>query len=217
MKKARRNMVDCQLMTNNVSDAGVLEAFLAVPRELYLPPEKQAVAYVDEDIVLAGGRCLMEPMVHARLVQAAEPKSSDVALDVGCMTGYSSAILSRLVKTVVAVEQDRDLLKAAQQNWEAQSIWNVAAFGDALAEGHSQHGPYNMIFINGAVADIPPALLQQLAPEGRLLTVIRSSPGKMGAATLVLRTGENDFSRRKLFDAACPYLPSFEPKECFTF
>ena len=110
---ARRNMVDCQILPNRVTDQRLIEALGTVPREAFVPTEFKGVAYVDEAIPLSGGRYLMEPLVTARLIQAAEPKAQDLALVIGCGTGYGAAVLSHLAGTVVAVAVFRD--KASYQ------------------------------------------------------------------------------------------------------
>ena len=99
---ARHNMVSGQIRTNRVTDERLIEAMEEIPRELFVPRAKRGVAYVDEDVEIASGRYLMEPMVLARLVQEAEITASDVVLDVGCGTGYASAVMARLAGTVIA-------------------------------------------------------------------------------------------------------------------
>jgi len=103
---ARRNMVERQVRTNKVTDEAVLEALAQLPRERFVPESLSAVAYIDEDVPLGNGRYLMEPMVFARLVQAAQLQPGDRVLDLGCGCGYSTAILSRLANQVIALESD---------------------------------------------------------------------------------------------------------------
>ena len=135
---ARRNMVESQIRTNKVTDAGLIEAFERVPRELFVPERLRGIAYVDEDIALGNGRFAMEPMVLARLLQAARPEPDDIALDLGCATGYATAILSRLVATVVALEGEADLAAEANRILSELEIDN-AVVGPAY-RGLSQAG-----------------------------------------------------------------------------
>ena len=106
---ARRNMVECQLLTNRVTSPQILAAMGEVPRENFVPKQWQAVAYVDEDIPISEGRKIMEPMVLGRMLEAVVIQNSDVALVVGCGTGYAAAVIARMASTVFALEHDRVL------------------------------------------------------------------------------------------------------------
>ena len=207
-------MVERQLRTNRVTDEAVLAAFEAVPRELFVPPYRRAVAYVDEDVEVASGRYLIEPMVLARLVQSASVGAGNVAMVIGCNLGYSAAVLSRLADTVVAIEQNPELAARANELLREFSADNVAVFQSPHAEGYPDQAPYDAIVIDGAVDHIPPALFDQLGEGGRLVAVRRSGP--IGAANLFLRVGDV-ISERTLFDAAIPILPGFERRAEFAF
>ena len=212
---ARANMVDCQLRTNKVKDARLLHAFETIPRELFVPENRRAVAYVDEDLQVAPGRYLIEPMVLARLLQAADVTSDDLVLEIGGASGYGSAILAHLGATVVSLESDSDLAAAAAEAQTQVGIDNVLIVVGPLNQGYDKQAPYNVIVINGAVGEIPAAITDQLADGGRLVTVIREESGP-GQAVLVQRRGAN-VSRRVLFDAATPVLPEFERAPGFVF
>ena len=211
---ARLNMVLSQLEPNRVTDAAVVAAMSEVPRERFVPEGLAGVAYVDEDIQVAPGRYLMEPMVFARLLQAAAPRPQELVLDLGCATGYSAAVLAKLTATVVAMESDDELAARATETLAALAIDNAAVITGALAEGRADQGPYDLIVIEGSVPDVPGALADQLAEGGRLVAVIGAGP--MGKATLVER-GDAVLSRRVLFDAATPPLPGFDTAPAFTF
>jgi len=212
---ARRNMVESQLRTNKVTDLRVLDAFETVPRELFVPEPLRGIAYVDEDVALGGGRFVMEPRVLARLLQAAEPGPEDMALDLGCGSGYATAILSRLVATVVALEDDAALAEAANRTLDSLEIDNAVVVEGRLAAGYPKQAPYNIILLGGAVAEIPAAIADQLAEDGRLVAVVSAGPG-LGRATLMRRDG-GVVSSRVLYDAALPVLPGFEPVPGFVF
>ena len=211
---ARENMVDCQILPNRVTDKRLIEALGAVPREAFVPTEYQGVAYVDEAIPLGGGRDLMQPLVTARLFQAAEPKVRDLALVIGCGTGYGAAVLSYLVGTVVAVESDGGLAKEANQVLSGLGIDTVAVMEGRLEEGYKKQAPYDVILFDGAVADVPDALSSQLAEGGRLVAVI--SDNGVGKAQLMTRH-HDQLSSREVFDAGAPLLPGFERSESFVF
>lgn len=212
---ARRNMVECQLRTNKVSDLGLLEAFETLPRELFVPEPMQGFAYVDEDIEISEGRWLMEPMVLARLLQAADPGAGDVALDIGCGSGYATAILARLSATVVALESDGEMAGTANRLLSELGIDNAVVVEGSLVEGYPKQAPYNLILLSAAVAEVPPAITDQLADGGRLIAVVKDAPG-MGRATL-MRRGGDVVARRTLFDAATPMLPGFAREPGFVF
>lgn len=212
---ARVHMVDSQLRTNKVRDGRVLDAFESLPREVFVPESRRGIAYVDEDLLLDKGRYLMEPMVLARLLQVAEIGSGDVALDVGCATGYSSALLAKLAATVVALESDATLVEQANRALSEQGVDNVVVVEGPLSEGYPAQAPYDVILISGAVAEVPRAIREQLAEGGRLVTVVRGDSGP-GRAMLYQRSG-GIVSGRPLFDASTPILPGFEPKRGFVF
>ena len=212
---ARLNMVESQLRTNKVTDLRLLGAFETVPRELFVPEPLRGIAYIDEDVALGGGRFVMEPRVLARLLQAAQPGPEDVALDLGCGSGYATAILSRLVATVVALEDDAALATAVNRTLGELEIDNAVVVEGRLTEGYPKQAPYNVILLGGAVAEVPAAIADQLAEGGRLVTVVSAGPG-LGRATLMRRDG-GVISSRVLYDAALPVLPGFEAAPGFVF
>src|SRR3546814_4666510 len=122
---ARLNMVESQIRTNKGTDPGLVAACEAVAREAFVGEARRSIAYVDEDLEVAPGRHLMEPMVLARLLQAAAPQPGDMALDIGCATGYSTAVLARLVETVVGLESDRALMDTANRTLNALDVDNA--------------------------------------------------------------------------------------------
>ncbi len=211
----RRNMVESQIRTNKVTDEAVIAALLEIPRERFVPEIYAGVAYVDEELPLGDGRFLMEPMIFARLLQLAEIEPGDTVLDIGCTTGYSSAVLARLAKRVVALESNERLAAIADANLKRQGFSNATVVSAPMVAGANQFGPYQVIFIGGAVAGLPPQLTAQLAEGGRLVSVIRKGSG-IGEATLT-RMIAGAPSHIVAFDAATPYLPGFVPEESFVF
>lgn len=209
----RRSMVDGQLRTNRVVDEALIAALLEIPRERFVPDRLASVAYVDRDLPLEGGRFVMEPMVFARLVQLLAVSPGDVVLDIGCATGYSSAVLSRLCSTVVALECDSGLAETARLNLAESDIDNVIVVDGPLGEGYPDQAPYNAILLGGAVPEIGSALTDQLADGGRVAGVVADGPGP-GCATCATRTGART-SSRVAFDASTPPLPGFARAERF--
>lgn len=215
-EQARENMVDSQLRPNKVTDPVLIAAMRKIPRELFVPRHLQGFAYVDEDIALGKGRWLREPIIIARLIQEAEVLKSDIVLDIGCNTGYTTAVLGHLAGMVVGLEIDEQLAKEADKLLHDLDIVNAAIVRQAaLKDGYAQQGPYNVILINGSVPAVPEVIKQQLAEGGRLVTVL-SEKGNMGSAILMTRNG-NNFSTRVLFDAATPTLTGFEAPKKFAF
>jgi len=212
---ARLHMVDSQIRPNKVTDERVVDALATVPREAFVSEDKQGVAYIDDAIAIEGGRYVMAPMVLARLMQALDLRSGDVALSIGLGTGYAAAVLARLVSTVVAVESDKGLAQNATRVLTDLAIDNVAVVDGPLADGYPKQAPYDAIFFNGAVDDIPDAVAGQLTEGGRLVAVVLSSGG-IGRAVMVTRYGDT-LSRREVFDCNTPRLPEFESDPAFTF
>ena len=211
---ARRNMVESQIRPNKVTDPRLIDAIAAVQRERFAPAALRSVAYVDEDIPLGNRRYLMEPMIFARLLQAAGVQPSDLVLDVGCGSGYSTAVLARLAEMVVALESDAELARLAGATLTELSVDNAVVLQGPLADGMAKQAPYDLIFIGGAVLRVPDALLRQMAEGGRLVTVIGSNG--VGQATLLRKT-DGTISRQQLFDAAVPALPGFAAETRFVF
>lgn len=221
-ERARRNMIDCQIRPNRVINPDLIEAMETTPRELFTPPGKRALAYVDEDVPLGEGRWLIEPMVLARLIQDLNPQRDEVALVVGSGAGYGAAILSQLTQTVFALESDADLSRASAQAWPAAGCDNIVAVSGPLNAGAPAHAPFDVILVEGAIGAAPDALLAQLGSGGRLACVKREAmttaqvsglSGGLGRAALYFNT-DGVAGRRFLFDAYTPALPGFEaPKE----
>jgi protein-L-isoaspartate(D-aspartate) O-methyltransferase len=211
---ARVNMVNNQLLTNKLTDDRIAQALLSVPRENFVPKDLRGVAYMDEDIPLGNGRFLMEPMIFARMLQAATIGPRDVVLDVACADGYSTAVLAQLAAAVVGLEVDDAAVAGAEQRLAALNIDNAAVVAGELIMGCGDQGPYDVIFINGAVGELPPAYADQLAEGGRLVVVERQ--GLDSRAVLYLNR-DGMLSRRELFDAMIPILPGFQLADAFHF
>lgn len=217
---ARLNMVESQVRCNAVTDRRLIQAISDIPRERFVPQSCQGYAYMDEDLKIADGgregvsRYLMEPRVFGKLVQLAEVDSGDLVLDVGCGTGYSAAVLARLGSAVVALESDEDLAKRASTTLNDLGIDNAAVVVGPLREEYPDQAPYDVIFFNGSVEEVPEAIFNQLKDNGRLVAVV--GDGTAGCAMVYVRA-ENDVSGRKVFDALVQPLPGFQRAKAFVF
>jgi protein-L-isoaspartate(D-aspartate) O-methyltransferase len=212
---ARRNMVDCQILTNRVDDERVIAVMSDLPRESFVPKPKQGIAYVDEALAIGDDRFIMEPMIIARLLQALNLKSSDVALSIGCGSGYAVAVLAGIVNTVVAVEADAGLVQRASKTLSDLEIDNVVVVEGVLTDGYPKQAPYDVVFFDGAVNDVPDAILNQLADGGRAAVIVEGTDG-VGHCRVYVRAGDH-ISCRDQFDAGTPVLPGFAVETEFSF
>jgi protein-L-isoaspartate(D-aspartate) O-methyltransferase len=211
----RTHMIESQLRPGKVIDARVLGAFAGIRRELFVPEHLRAVAYVDEDLPLGRGRYLMEPMVAARLLQAAAIERTDTVLIIGAGMGCEAALAAALARSVVALEEEPELARHAREALVEHSIASVSVVEGPLSQGYRPRAPYDAMLFCGAVVEVPSEIDSQLAEGGRLLAVVKSANG-IGRAILRTRTG-GVMAQRVLFDAATPLLPGFLPKPAFVF
>lgn len=210
----RFNMVETQVRTNDVTDVRLHQAMNAVARERFVPAAKRAFAYADVPVEVSPGRYLLDPRTFAKLLQLADLRGSDMVLDVACGTGYSSVVIGRIARSVVALEQDADLVRIASDMVPASGATNVTVAQGGLTEGFKARAPYDVIMINGAVEAVPDSLLGQLAEGGRLVAVIQS--GAQGHAHLFVKDKGRVGSRAD-FDATVPLLTGFRKVVGFVF
>jgi protein-L-isoaspartate(D-aspartate) O-methyltransferase len=212
-ESARFNMIETQIRPSAVTDARVLAAMGAVPRERFVPSAKKALAYADVPVEVSHGRFLLDPRSFAKLLQLARVTADDKVLDVGCATGYSAAVLARMGGQVVALEQDADLVRVAS-DLLAGAVGRVEVTQGALIEGFKSVAPYDVIVVEGAIEQTPETLLGQLAEGGRLVTVMRE--GGQARAWLFLKD-HGGIGRRPDFDADVPLLAGFKKALGFVF
>lgn len=211
---ARQHMVDSQVRTNRVTDERLITAIRTLPRERFVPDRARARAYLDDDVEIAPGRYLMEPMVTGRLIQVADVQAEDMVLAVGAGTGYAAALLAQLAHTVVALESEQALAQRASAAFAELAIDNAVVVEGGLSAGCAKHAPYNVIYLDGAVEQVPAVLANQLANGGRMVGVLLDRG--VGRATLWLKTGTT-ISHRVLFDANVAPLPGFAAPAGFVF
>ena len=217
---ARQKMVDNQIRTTDVTSHSVLKAFLTVAREDFIPTPLKPLAYIDSDIQISAGgadgvaRFVMEPSPLAKLLQLAQITRDHVVLEIGCGSGYCAALLSLLAGSVVAVESDSELADAASERLSDGGYDNVAVVTGDLEKGYAAEGPYDLIFVNGAVETVPAALFDQLREGGRLVAAIGF--GLSAQAQLFVKDG-GVVSGRPAFNISVRPLPGFRKAEEFVF
>lgn len=215
---ARENMVDCQVRTCDVTEHELISAMLSVAREEFVPAEKKPLAYIDEDLTLnsitTNDRYLMQPASFAKLAQLAAIEKSDFVLVVGAGTGYSSAVLSLLSSSVVAIEEDDKLAKFASEKLTELGYMNVAVINDPLSDGYAKEAPYDVIFFDGAVDLLPESYFTQLSEGGRLVCV--QGTGNSAVAKLYANNS-GIISQREIMNCAVKPLPGFNRSAEFTF
>ena len=204
----RKHMVDSQVRPNDVTDFGLQAAMAELPRERFVPADKRALAYVEQDVPLFEDRWLLKARDFSKLINEAIIQPDDLVLDVACGYGYSTAVLAQLAGVVVAVEEDESVCAAATEKLAAAGVDNAVVITNPLAEGYEKQAPYDVIVVAGGVEGNLDGLLSQLKPDvGRLVTIEVSN--RVGTAKLYTRSGEA-FGERKLFEAhPAGVIPAF--------
>ncbi len=214
-KLARKNMVDCQLKPNKIKDNEVINAFLNVPREMFVKKNHIKHAYLDDNLSLGNGRFLLNPVILSRLIQALELKKNETILNIASGSGYGVVILSYLAGTVLGIENDKNLLEKSLELLLNLDVNNAAIIKGDIKEGFVKQAPYDAILIEGAVEEVPEIILTQLSDKGRLVTV-QSNESGYGKAILIEKFN-NNFITNILFDAYVPILSGFRSNETNSF
>lgn len=218
-QKLRTNMVDCQIRTTDVTNLDVLEAFLTVPREAFVPAGRVELAYMDEEMSITDKsadyqRYMLAPSPLAKLVQLAKVKKDDVVLNIGCGTGYASAVLAKLASSVIALECDAALAEKAAATLSELSVDNAVVVQGPLEKGWSSEAPYDVILLNGSVDEVPKMIFDQLRDGGHLVAVIGA--GNAAKAMIYTKSGSS-VSGRDVFNTSIPALPGFAKIPEFEF
>lgn len=209
----RTMMVDTQVRPSDVTKFPIIDAMLSVAREDFVPSAKREAAYIGENLDIGNGRVLVEPRTLAKMLDALAIGGDELVLDVGCGLGYSTAVIARMAQAVVAVEQDEDMAREAQDALVAAGADNAVVHEGPLVAGAPQHGPYDVIVVQGGVAQIPAALIDQLKEGGRIAALFMD--GVLGEARLGYKR-EGRVSWRLAFNASATVLPGFEKEMTFT-
>ncbi|KPN63065.1 protein-L-isoaspartate(D-aspartate) O-methyltransferase [Aliiroseovarius crassostreae] len=210
---ARRTMmVDTQVRPSDVTKFPIIDAMLSVPREDFVPDAKREAAYMGENIDLGAGRVVLEPRTLAKMLDALDIQSDELVLDLGCGLGYSAAVLARLADFVVAVESDESMAADAQSKLSEFGADNVAVIQGEPSEGNAKNGPYDVIIVQGAVEQVPDALLEQLKDGGRMAAIF--ADGKLGTVRIGYKM-DGSIVWRHAFNAGAPVVSGFEAVRAF--
>lgn len=208
----RTMMVDTQVRPSDVTKFPIIDALLHVPRHLYVPEDKADLAYVGTHLDLAPGRVVLEPRGFAKMLEALDIGPGDLVLDLGCGLGYSTAVLAQLAEAVVGVEEDADLAEDAEARLGEQGVDNAAVIQAPLRDGSPKHGPYDVICVQGAVEEMPGALLDQLKEGGQIAAIFMA--GALGECRVGVKI-DGRVSWRMAFNATAPVLPGFTAAPSF--
>jgi len=211
---ARIAMVDGQVRPSDVTLYPIIEAMLRVPREAYVPLEMRPLAYIGEHINLENGGVVLAPRILAKMLESLDIKQDELVLDIGVGLGYSAAVIARLAEAVIAVEENATLAGVAETTLSEQSADNAVMHVGPLVDGASEHGPYDVIVVEGGVQVLPDSLLAQLKVGGRIAAIFMDGPSgqcRIGVRTLA------GISWVKAFDATAPILSGFTTEKIFSF
>lgn len=205
-------MVDTQVRPSDVTKFPIIEAMLAVPREVYVPRDKREASYVGENLSLGAGRVLLEARTLAKMLDALDIAPTETVLDLGCGLGYSAAVIARLADAVVAVEEDESMGAEAQSILSSEAVDNAAVIVGPLVAGAAKHGPYDVITLQGAVETVPEALIAQLKDGGRIGALFMD--GNLGVVRIGYKR-DGKVNWRFAFNASAPVLPGFAKERAF--
>ncbi|MEQ8559723.1 MAG: protein-L-isoaspartate O-methyltransferase [Henriciella sp.] len=213
--KMRRIMVDSQIRPNDVTDPEIVSAFLNTPREAFVPKPDQSIAYAEYEIETSDGRALWTPRDLGKMIKALEPEPSDIALVIGAGAGYETALLGRIVETVIALEDDEALVDEMTRRFASLGVDRAVAVHGDLKEGLPDQAPFDIILVPGMIEQAPETWFNQLAEGGRLGLAVPVGRD-LGRGRVYTHSGDIT-SYRDAFDACPPKLPGFDKKPSFVF
>lgn len=202
----RTAMVDTQVRPSDVTKFPIIDAMLSVPREAFVPMEKREAAYMGENLTLEGNRVILEPRTLAKMLDALNIQSDELVLDIGSGLGYSAAVIARMAEAVVAVEADEFMAAEAQTTLAEQNVDNVVMHEGPLVDGAADHGPYDVMLVQGGIEKLPENLAAQLKDGGRVACLFMQ--GALGEVRLGQKI-DGTLVWRQVFNAGAPILDGF--------
>ena len=215
IEQARYNMIEQQIRPWEVLDQGVLSLLAVVRREEFVPPAYRALAFMDTEVPLPEGQCMLAPRVEARLLQELRLQPQDSVLEVGAGSGFMAALLAHQAQRVVTLESRATLAAMARANLQRAGIANTEVIEADGAGGLPARAPFDAIVLSGSVAEVPSSLLAQLKDGGRLVAIVGQEP--VMRAVLVTRVADRQYKRVELFDTVAPRFDHFGEPKRFTF
>ena len=212
---ARFNMIEQQIRPWDVLNPGVLELLAVVKREDFVPAAYRALAFVDTEVPLPAGQCMLAPKVEARLLQGLAVHKHERVLEIGAGSGYMAALLAHKAQQVTSFEIAPELARMASINLRLAGVMNAHVVEADGASGAAGDGPFDVIVLSGSVAEVPGTLLAQLKVGGRLAAIVGFEP--VMRAVLVTRSADQGLTRTVLFDTVAQRLRGFAEPTRFTF
>jgi protein-L-isoaspartate(D-aspartate) O-methyltransferase len=173
----REAMVDRHLKRRGIDEPHILGAFLAVPREAFVSPEYEHLAYGDHPLPIEAGQTISQPYIVALMIQAAGIKAGDTVLEVGAGSGYAAAVIGRIADKVIAIERQAELVPIARERMRRLGYGNVEILEGDGTKGWPDEAPYDAILAAASGSHVPNALVAQLAPGGRLVMPVGDRGG----------------------------------------
>ena len=215
IEQARFNMIEQQIRTWEVLDDSILSLLAVVKREDFVPAPYRDMAFVDTEVPLPGGQSMLAPKVEARLLQELAVQKHERVLEVGAGSGYMAALLAHKAQHVTTLESRPELARMAAGNLKRAWVVNADVIEADAAQALPAEGPFDVIMLSGSVWEVPPALLAQLKPFGRLTAIVGQLP--IMRAVLMTRGPDEGFAKIELFDTVAPRLNGFAEPSRFKF
>ena len=207
---ARSNMVKNQVLPNNVKNKDLIDALLEIKKELFVPKKDMDLVYTDRDILVSHERNIIRTFVIAKMLDKCNFQKDNTILVIGCLTGYTLAIISRLVNYVFGVDNDKNFTEIAVQNINNLNILNCSVFYKKdLSTGLEKSAPFDKIFIEGSVEKVPDHLLKQLKEDGEIFTVIKNKEDNYVGEFIRGLKVESGISIEKFFNTNVNVLKDF--------
>lgn len=215
-EEMRQAMIQRQILPQHVTHPKILRGFKMLQREFFVPPIQRNTCYGDMHIPISEDRIMLAPVLLARLIQEAHILLNDKVLVLACSTGYAAIILSYLAKKVVAVESNSTYVHKMNEAFENYEIFNTHSYVGALTKGYLEQAPYEVIFIEGGVEEIPVELFAQLSDGGRIVTILSKEKHGPCQGVVIEKRGAS-LSTRSLFETRLPHLKEFQSTNRFEF